>query len=116
MKVKISDGTLTLRLAPLEVPLAFKAKLEVPIHRIVSAEGTPRSEVPHGPLIRAPGTYIPGLVRFGSYGRKPNRQFWAVFRQDPVLVIDIEGWDYQRLVVGVPDPAQAAGTIQMAIA
>jgi hypothetical protein len=95
--------------------LSFKTRLEVPVDRIRAAEAMPRAEVPFRPMIRAPGAYIPGLLRFGSYGRKPNRHFWAVFRQDPVLVVDIDDWDYARLVVGVADAAQTAGSIQVAM-
>ena len=117
MKVSTSDDerTVIFRLGPLETPLALKHRLEVPADRITSAEAMPRSDVPHGSLARAPGTYIPGLARLGSYGRKPNRQFWVVFRQDPVLVVDIEGWDYSRIVAGLPDAANTAGDIQMAM-
>jgi hypothetical protein len=117
MKITVSDDgrTVTFRLPFLQVPFAFKSKLEVPVGSIKSAEAMPRAEVPHGPVIRAPGAYIPGLIRFGSYGRKPNRHFWAVLRHDPVLVVDLEGWEYTRIVVGVDDAARTAGSIQLAM-
>ncbi len=117
MRISVADDgrTVIFRLSPLQAPLAFKSKLEVPVEAITSAEAVPRSDVPFGPIIRAPGTFIPGLVRFGSYGRKPNRHFWAVVRHDPVLVVDLDDWDYQRLVIGVDDAAQAAGSIQVAM-
>ena len=117
MKVEVSeDGrTVTFRLAPLQVPFAFKSRLEVPVEAIKSVEAMPRAEVPHGPIIRAPGTFVPGLARFGSYGRKPNRHFWAVLRHDPVLVVDLDSWEYARIVVGVDDAARDAGSIQMAM-
>ncbi|MDH5372137.1 MAG: hypothetical protein OEX97_04245 [Acidimicrobiia bacterium] len=117
MRVKVSDdgSSVVFRLAPFEMLLALRGKLEVPVDRINSVQAVPRTEVPHGPLLRAPGTYIPGLARFGSYGKKPNRHFWAVSKQDPVLVVDLEGWDYSRIVVGVADAAQTAGSIQVAM-
>ncbi|MDF1596501.1 MAG: hypothetical protein P1T08_10470 [Acidimicrobiia bacterium] len=117
MKVVISDdGRFALfRLGPLEALLALKRELEVPVDRITSARAMARGDVSYGPIIRAPGTYIPGLVRFGSYGRKPNRHFWAVFRQDPVLVVESENWDYTRLVVGVRDAGHTAGALQVSM-
>ena len=117
MKITVSDDgrSVTFRLAPFQVPLAFKSKLEVPVEAIKSAEAMARAEVPHGPIIRAPGMYIPGVARFGSYGRKPNRHFWAVSRQDPVLVVDLEGWEDTRIVAGVADAAHDAGLIQMSM-
>jgi hypothetical protein len=117
MRISVADDgrTIVFRLSPLQVPLAFKSKLEVPVEAIKAAEAVPRSEVPFGPMVRAPGAFIPGLIRFGSYGRKPNRHFWAVIRHDPVLVVDLENWEYKRLVIGVDDAAQAAGSIQAAM-
>lgn len=117
MRITVSDDgrTITFRLAPLQVPLAFRSKLDVPVEAIRSVEAMPRADVPYGPILRAPGTYIPGLARFGSFGRKPNRHFWAVSRHDPVLVVDLEGWEYTRIVAGVADAGRDAGSIQMAL-
>ncbi len=115
MRVFIDDGDVVLAFAPLEVPLAFKRQLRVPLDRITSAQVMPRSAVPYGPLLRAPGAHIPGLIRYGSYGTKPDRQFWAVTRADPVLVIDVTDWDYARLVVRVADPSAAAASIAAAM-
>ena len=67
-----------------------------------------------GTWLRAPGTHIPGLVRYGSYGREPNREFWAVYRQREVLVVTVGDWAYSRLVLATKDPHADAATIEKA--
>jgi hypothetical protein len=62
-----------------------------------------------------PGSYVPGLVHYGSYGTSPNREFWAVFRQQRLLVVDIEAWRYARLVLAVRSPDMIAADIQGAL-
>lgn len=116
MKVSLSeDGrTVVFTLAWYQVPFALKSRLEVPAGKIKSVQVMAREDVGFGPVLRAPGTYVPGLIKYGSYGRKPNREFWVVTRNDPVLVVDIEDWDYTRIVGGTADPANDAGTVQLA--
>jgi hypothetical protein len=89
---------------------ALKGGLEIPADRVTSIEVLPRREVPSGKgtLLRLPGTYIPGLIRHGSYGLGPNREFWAVYRQDEVLVISVHDWDYRRVVIATDNPAMDA--------
>lgn len=68
-----------------------------------------------GTWLRAPGTHIPGLIRYGSYGRSPHREFWAVLRQSRVLVITVDGWDYTRVVLGSKNPEAHAAVISRAL-
>jgi hypothetical protein len=104
-------GMLTIRLSGVDAVLSLKRRLDVPGHRITSVDVVPRRDVPRSPgtWLRAPGTHLPGVARYGSYGRRPRREFWAVRRQDPVLMIEAADWDYARIVLGVPDPGTAAG-------
>lgn len=97
--------------------LAIKRHLQIPTHLITGVEAMNRKAVPpgEGTWLRAPGTYIPGLIRHGSYSRPPHREFWAVFRQKQVLVINIRDWDYVRVVLGIRDPETHAAAIATAI-
>lgn len=85
--------------------LALKARLRVPLSAVVEAVCKHRSEIERlpGRWLRLPGTYVPSMVHHGSYGLRPNRDFWALFRQEQVLVVRCEGWDYRRLVLAVDD-------------
>lgn len=96
---------------------ALKGRLNIPADKIRSVEVLPRREVPPGTgtLLRLPGTHVPGLIRHGSYGRGPNREFWAVYRQDEVLVISVDDWDYCRVVLGRDNPAMDAMTLSQLV-
>ena len=89
---------------------ALKGGLEIPADKITSVEVLPRREIPpgKGTLLRLPGTYVPGLIHHGSYGHGPNREFWAVYREDEVLVISVEDWEYRRVVIATDNPAMDA--------
>jgi len=65
-----------------------------------------------GTWLRAPGAYVPGLIRYGSYGREPVREFWMVRRQRRVVVINVRDWAYHRLILGVSDPEAFAAAVR----
>ena len=93
--------------------LSIKRQLEVPLSVITGVEAKSREEIQRlpGRWLRLPGTYVPSMVHHGSYGRRPNRDFWALFRQERVLVLRMEGWDYQRIVLGMEDPDSVAAEL-----
>lgn len=118
IEVSVGSQTLQLRLGPIGRLLAVKRRLEIPIHLVAGADAMDRKAVPpgDGTWLRAPGTHIPGLIRYGSYGRAPHREFWVVMRQRRVLVINVRDWDYARVILGIHDPDSHAAAISAAIA
>lgn len=108
--IEVGKALVVVNLTGADRVFALKNGLEIPAQRISSVDVMPRGTVPpgSGTWIRYPGTYIPGLIRHGSYGLGANREFWAVFRQDDVLVISVDDWDYRRLVLGTGNPAMDA--------
>jgi hypothetical protein len=87
---------------------SVKRRLDIPLRcvRRIRADG----ELPRGFWIRWPGTYIPGVIKAGSYWNGSGWSFWDVRRgRDNVLVIELSGWQYDYLVVEVAD---AAATIE----
>ncbi len=51
-----------------------------------------------------PGTYIPGLIRAGSYLTPRGWEFWYVIRKRPEYVtIELKGGRYQRLILSPSD-------------
>jgi hypothetical protein len=113
MKIDVTPSQITVTLSVFETPFAMKHRLEIPTENIALATAVDRSEV-HRPLVRAPGTYLPGLLSYGSFGVGEGREFWAVPGRPRLLVIDIQNWTYSRAVLAVPDPDQVAGTINAA--
>jgi hypothetical protein len=111
VRIETDPSHVTITMSPVETVLAFRRRLKVPVDEIASVVAMDRSDLPIGPLVRAPGTHIPGLIRYGSYGLGENRQFWAFVRRSRVLVIDTPTWEYSRIVLSTRDPGQVAGAI-----
>ncbi len=113
IEVSIEPEFVHVELGGINALLALKRRLDLPAGQIVRSRAMARRDVPRGEgtWLRAPGTYVPGLVRHGSYGRPPHREFWAVFRQERVLVIELRDWDYARLVLAVEQPELLAANI-----
>ncbi len=113
VKVTRTNGTVVLKPGPVDALFAIKGRLDIPRSHITSVLVMSRGDVPSTPgaWLRAPGTHLPGLVRYGSYGREPTREFWMVRRQKRVVVIDVRDWAYHRLILGVKDPDGLAASI-----
>lgn len=114
IEVEHVGDSVVLRLGPVGTLLAIKGRLDVPRDHVTSVEVMDRGEVPATPgaWLRAPGTRIPGLLRFGSYGQEPQREFWAVFGRSRVVVVHVRDWAYHRLVLGSSDPDALAAAIR----
>jgi hypothetical protein len=108
--VEVSSDLVVITLTGKDRLFALKGSLKIPAEKIQSVEVLPRRGVPpgRGMMIRLPGTYIPGVVHHGSYRLGANREFWAVYRHDDVLVISVDDWDYKRVVLGTDNPAMDA--------
>lgn len=108
--IEVSNDLVVVNLTRKDRVFALKGRLTIPSDKVRSVDAMPRRDVPpgFGTWIRYPGTYIPRLMRHGSYGLGANREFWAVLRQDDVLVISVDEWDYTRLVLGTANPAMDA--------
>lgn len=113
VRVSHTEGSVVIELGPIDAIFSLKGRLDIPRAQITSIEVMDRSDVPStaGTWIRAPGTYVPGLVRYGSYGTEPNREFWLVRRQRRVVVVDVRDWAYHRVVIGSTDPDTLAAEL-----
>jgi hypothetical protein len=112
MKLAIEKDTLHIKLNPLEILLAHRGSLHLPLDHItaVSATRPPRDWA----QVRAPGTHIPFIVKAGTYVGRDGREFWYATLGMPYLVIDLVGWDYRRLVMTLSDSGSWAARIERA--
>jgi hypothetical protein len=97
------QGTLTIQLSIAERLLAVRLKrdITIPLRNIV-AVSTERPESSALDL-RVPGTYVPGLIKAGTYYTRGGREFWYATRKKTYLVLDLKDARFRRVVLTVDD-------------
>ena len=62
--------------------------------------------------LRAPGTGIPGVIALGTWRGGGGKDFAAVYRGGPAVVVELEGAEYRRLIVSAHDAAEIADALR----
>jgi hypothetical protein len=113
--LELDVDVLRLRHGPWDTLYTMTRRLEIPVAHIAGVAAAPRDQVPATGM-RLPGTSLPGVIRAGAYGIRPNRDLWNVRRAKTVLVIQLlPGAAYRRLVLEVPDPTAEAARLRPAL-
>ena len=109
-RLSVDGDELLLDLTGFEKLEGFHGDIRVPVScvREIRATDDPWSEL-RG--IRAPGTGIPGVVAVGTR-RGGHKDFAAVHGKGPAVVVELEGADFERLVVTEDDAATAADELR----
>lgn len=95
---------------------ALKSNLEIPVDHIKDVY--PASEVTQGVdwlTIRAPGTFVPGIIAAGTFYQHGKTVFWDVHNREKAVAIELHDERYNLLVVEVADPTAAISLIKDAI-
>jgi hypothetical protein len=99
VKLSIENGRLRIELSMFEKILSVRGSLEVPLEDIemvttVEPKGTWAE-------IRAPGTFIPWVIKAGTYFTKRGREFWYLTRwHRNFLTIHLKKGFYKRVILG----------------
>lgn len=72
---------------PLEIPLAHLAR--------ITTDEPPSSWTE----IRAPGTFLPGVIKAGTYYTPRGREFWYVTKDKDYLVLELRDEAYKKIVL-----------------
>ncbi|MFB9235253.1 hypothetical protein ACFFWC_06830 [Plantactinospora siamensis] len=114
--VDVPDGRLVVRLTGWDRFWALAAGVETPLEAVTSVRPVSRAEAyARGRGLRLPGTAWPGVIMAGSYlSRENGRSFWCVHRADTVLLIELTGQPFDRLVLEVDHPAEVSREIARA--
>jgi hypothetical protein len=115
LTLTITDGTLVVEPRGLDVVLAVRRRIAVPLDAVTEVRVVPRDQLrPRG--LRLPGTYLPGGAIAGSFGTGEERAFWDVRRGDPLLVVRCAaGAPYRTLVLEFAEPYAVLARIRGAL-
>lgn len=88
-------------------------KIELPLSEIEAV--TPARPETHWTELRAPGTYLPGWIKAGTYYTERGREFWYVGREPQTLCIDLKTGYYKRVVLASPEAQRWLVSLQAAL-
>jgi hypothetical protein len=96
------NGELVVRLSRWEKLGAFHDDVRVPLSAV---EEVYVSRRPFHELrgIRAPGTGVPGRVALGTWRHRRGKDFVALYRGKPAVIVRLRGTPFQRLLVADDD-------------
>jgi hypothetical protein len=106
-RLLVDGDTLMVRLSLLERLGALRGDVRVPLRAV---RGIRVSDRPWEELrgVRAAGTGLPRVIALGTRGRRGTREFAAVYRCMPGVVVELDGAALARLVVSTADPSEVA--------
>ncbi|EDX83863.1 hypothetical protein S7335_1560 [Synechococcus sp. PCC 7335] len=116
MDINLNDDVIKIQLEPIERLWSFHISqwIEVPLSHVQSIRlERPRTSWQE---LRAPGTYVPGLIKAGTYYTERGREFWYVQGEQSCLCLDITDGYYKRIVLASPRADRWRSQIQSAIA
>ena len=101
MNLKIIDNKLQIELEWFEQLWAFHLSktIEIPLDRIERATTVePQSNWAE---IRAPGTFLPGVIKAGTYYTSRGKEFWYVTKERDYLTLQLNDEYFQRIILTV---------------
>ncbi|BAZ27856.1 hypothetical protein NIES4074_02840 [Cylindrospermum sp. NIES-4074] len=101
MNISIIDGKLQIEFTFKEQLLAvrFHKLWQIPlahIEQVTTAE--PQSNWKE---LRAPGSFIPGVIKAGTYYTDKGKEFWYVNRETNYLTIELREESYKRIILTI---------------
>ncbi|MBD2436288.1 hypothetical protein [Nostoc sp. FACHB-110] len=55
----------------------------------------------HWKELRAPGTFIPGVIKAGTYYTDRGKEFWYVNQDSNYLIIELQDESYNRVILTI---------------
>lgn len=111
MRLHIDGENLRIELGWWQKLLAFHFQsLEIPLAHIESVDtDRPRT---HWMEVRLPGSFIPWLVKAGTYRRAGRRDFWCTTLGQPVLRLALRNEYFDSVTLGIEDNERWAQAIK----
>ncbi|WP_424216318.1 hypothetical protein ACN20G_29715 (plasmid) [Streptomyces sp. BI20] len=113
-KVTVTENTLVVEIEGLDRVWSLKSRLDIPLAEVRGATVDPgAAREPKG--IRTAGTHFPGVITAGAFRSRGERVFWHVKNPAKVIVVELTGDPWDRLVIEVDDPRATVALIERAL-
>jgi hypothetical protein len=116
MKIDVSNHQIIIHLSGTERLWAFHlgSTITIPAAHIKSVSNAEPAS--NWKEIRAPGTFIPGVIKSGTYYSDRGREFWYVTREKDYLILELKDEYYKWITLTIDNSETLAHQIQAAIA
>ena len=112
-QIQLSDLGITVKLSFWEKAGSLRGDLFIPVTSLRGASAADSGwKMTLG--ARVPGSYLPGVLIYGTY-RGKNKDFVAWKRGQQVLQLNLSGKPYSRVFIGVQDASALADQINDAL-
>lgn len=90
----------------------FNSELVIPLEHITQVN----TEEPHSSWadVRLPGTFLPGVIKAGTYYTGQGREFWYATNRGNYLTLDLENEFYKKVVLTLDQNQDWADRINQA--
>jgi hypothetical protein len=107
----VDADELVVRLTRWEKAGALHGDVRVPL---AGVQDVAVSAQPFGELrgLRAPGTGLPAVIALGTWRYAGGRDFVALYRRRPAVIVGLRDARYQRLLVSAEDAGAVAAAIR----
>jgi hypothetical protein len=113
MHITIDGDRLRIKLDGWDRLWSLKGGLDIPLAQIERVTVAPTKLRPRG--LRAPGAALPGVIYAGTWRGRGFKEFWNVRRTAANRIqLELNGHDFARVVLELPDPAALAAKIEAA--
>jgi hypothetical protein len=110
MKLRLENSTLNIELSTVEKFFSLHGSFVIPWSHITQVKAAePESSWWD---LRAPGTFVPGVIKAGTYYTKRGKEFWYYRQGKDPLVLELRDEKYRRIVLGLDDSAAWQQEIQ----
>jgi hypothetical protein len=103
MQLSLADEKLSIEFEWYEQLWAFRFDrvMEISIAHVRSVSATE----PHSnwAQVRAPGTFVPGIIKAGTYYTKQGKEFWYVTDDKNYLTLELQDEPYRQVIITIPE-------------
>ena len=114
----VDGNEVVLRVRGLHQLWALKREIRIPCEQLTGVQAGMADEARKTLYrsLRLPGTFLPGVIRAGSYRTRGAWLFWDVVgKGQRAVTLSTKGHRYAQLVVDVADPKAAVQMLSTAI-
>lgn len=112
--VTVNNKELEVKISLFESIQALQRSFSLPLSKVRGATAD-SNYIKAGLGFRAPGTEFPGVIAKGNFYKKGARQLSLWQKGQEIVVIELKGSKWDRLVVGCEDSNALAHSINSAI-